>query len=112
MLRLLLKSICLMILTTMLSGCLNSHTTRMPSLDLLHSQNPEIEKRSYELHDPYPDELSGPSTMSRPRAFNTQRTRDRRAFEQRALEGRGVPHGTAAPRLPSAQWKYPDAIRE
>ena len=109
MLRLVIRSIGLLLAMAMLGGCLSPHTTRLPSLGF---QNSEVEKRSYELHDPYPDELSGPETITRPRSFSKQRTENRRTFEQKMFEGNGIPQGTAAPRLPSAQWKYPDAIRE
>ncbi len=99
-------------MVTLLGGCLSTYTTRMPSLNLFNHQNPEIEKRSYEIHDPYPDESIGPETITRPRAFNIQRTEERKTFEQKAFGNNGIPHGTAAPRLPTSQYQYPDAIRQ
>ena len=92
----------------LLAGCLNPQMTQMPSLGFRPT---EIEKRSFAQHDPYPDDLSGPSTKNRPRAFIDQRTEERRAWEQRMLQGQGIPHGTAAPRLPTSQYQYPNALR-
>lgn len=66
------------------AGCFNPAFTRLPMLD---PGQPQVEKRSYERHDPFPDRLSAPDTQVRPREFNGQRTEPRRALEERLLQG-------------------------
>jgi hypothetical protein len=55
------------------------------------TRDPRVEARSYDLHDPFPDESIGPETFSRPRAFEEPRTDERKTFELRNLQAsRGV----------------------
>jgi hypothetical protein len=43
------------------------------------------ESKLYTLHDPFPDEIAGPDTASRPRAFEEPRSDTRRNFDLRLL---------------------------
>src|SRR5690606_38402353 len=48
-------------------GCVNPMNTRLPTVA---TPPPPVEKRSYDIHDPFPDEDLGPDTMTRPRGFS------------------------------------------
>ena len=55
------------------------------------SRDPRVEARSYDLHDPFPDEQMGPETFSRPREFQEPRSETRKTFDLRNLQAsRGV----------------------
>lgn len=43
------------------------------------------EARTYEFHDPYPDEVAGPDTDTRPRTFQEPRSDTRKDFDLRLL---------------------------
>ena len=56
------------------------------------------EARLYDLHDPYPDCIAGPDTVTRPRDFVDPRTDSRRDYDLRLLlsmVGGPVPAGLA-----------------
>jgi hypothetical protein len=82
-------------------GCINPFNTRLPTLD---TPPAPVEKRSYSIHDPFPDEVLGPDTMTRPRGFNEPRSETRQALESRALLGLDRPS-------PANSFDYPDAVR-
>jgi hypothetical protein len=84
-------------------GCLTPNNTRLPTLD---TPPPPVEKRSYSIHDPFPDEELGPDTMTRPRGFNEPRAEPRKILESRALLGLDQ-----AP-LPPNSFNYPDTVRQ
>lgn len=90
-----------------LCGCL-SPNTQMPQL--MH-RPPEVEKRSYAFHDPYPDVEFGPEMSQRPRGFDEPRTNTRRSKETRALVDliRGAP--TPVPAMSPLGSKYPHVVR-
>jgi hypothetical protein len=44
------------------------------------------EARTYEFHDPFPDELAGPQTEVRPRQFEEPRSDTRKDYDLRLLE--------------------------
>ena len=71
-----------------ITGSLGCQETRFISC---RTRDPGVEARSYDLHDPFPDESIGPETYSRPRAFEVPRTDERKAFDYRNLQSsRGV----------------------
>ncbi len=84
-------------------GCLTPYNTRLPTLD---SPPAPVEKRSYSIHDPFPDEDLGPDTMTRPRGFNEPRAEPRKTLESQSLLGLDK-----AP-LPPNSFNYPDAVRQ
>lgn len=84
-------------------GCFTPFNTRLPTLN---TPPAPVEKQSYSIHDPFPDEDLGPDTMSRPRGFNEPRAEPRKILESRALLGLD-----AVP-APSTSFDYPDAIRQ
>ena len=92
----------------LLGGCITPWNTRLPTLG---TRPPVVEGRSYQLHDPFPDPMTGPDTMNRPREYIEPRSEPRRAREGRALLGmpQTVP---VAPTLPPSSWQYPDAVRQ
>jgi hypothetical protein len=65
-----------------------------------------VEKQSYRIHDPFPDEDLGPDTMTRPRGFVEPRSEPRKILESRSLLGLD-----AVP-APSNSFNYPDAVRQ
>ena len=84
-------------------GCLTPMNTRLPTLA---SPPAPVEKQSYRIHDPFPDEDLGPDTMTRPRGFNEPRAEPRRVLEGRSLLGLDqVPAGPSS-------FDYPDAVRQ
>lgn len=85
------------------SGCINPSNTRLPTL---HSPPAPVEKQSYRIHDPFPDENLGPDTMTRPRGFSEPRAEPRKILESRALLG------LDRPPLPPNSFNYPDAVRQ
>ena len=47
---------------------------------------PAVEAKSYDLHDPYPDETIGPKTGTRPRDFEIPRSDTRKTYDLRNLQ--------------------------
>ncbi len=88
--------------SAILCGCLNPATTRFPTIS---TPPAAVEAQSYRIHDPFPDEEMGPSTMTRPRAFDQPRAEQRKILESRALLGLDQ-----AP-LPPNSFNYPNAVR-
>jgi hypothetical protein len=63
----------------------------------------DVEARSYDWHDPFPDERIGPDTKTRPRQFMEPRTDERKNYDQRFLQS---VHPTAGTQLaPGPQWQ-------
>jgi hypothetical protein len=71
-----------------LTGCTG---LRLPSLA---TRSPQAERRSYDLHDPFPDEDLGPRTFSRPRASVRERADTQADRELRTLRSQQLPPGT------------------
>lgn len=85
---------------TTLSGCVNPFNTRLPTVA---TPPAPVEKQSYNIHDPFPDEDLGPDTMTRPRGFVQPRAEPRKIQEGRALLG--LPPGSS-----TGSFNYPDAV--
>lgn len=87
-----------------MAGCVSSQHTRLPTLGY---NRPDVERRSYEFHDPAPDREAGPE-IERPRGFERQRAEPRRIMEQYSNQsGSGVQSGLR----PSAA-KYPNSVTQ
>jgi hypothetical protein len=85
-------------------------TTQCPTLETRPTQ---VEKKSFERHDPFPDQASGPDTFNRPRGYDMQRTAPRRAAEERMLQGmpsQPYPPGPQVPATGLTGYKYPAAV--
>jgi len=81
------------------SGCIGPYETRYLSCI---PRRPDVEARSYDWHDPFPDERIGPETASRPRAFQEPRSDTRKNFDLRFLQAM---HPTAGTQLaPGPMW--------
>ena len=93
-----------LLLTT---GCLSPKTTRLPSVVPGY---PQVEKRAFERHDPFPDQSAGPETHNRPLGFETQRSVPRRDMEERILQRLRPKFAPPIPRMPAASWKYPALV--
>jgi hypothetical protein len=65
----------------LLTGCISSQNTRMPSLAY---GDPRAERRTYDYHDPFADN-TGPF-VERPRGADHQRSFSRRAMEQSTMQ--------------------------
>ena len=92
------------------SGCITPYNTQFPSFGFKH---PLVEKRSYEIHDPYPDASLGPDTQSRPRGFDIERREPRRKREQNFLLQSQPEPGIPTPTPPAGGptgWKYPHVV--
>ncbi len=88
----------------LLTGCVSSQHTRLPSLAY---NRPDVERRSYEYHDPSPDREAGPE-IERPRGFERQRAEPRRINERAGnVTSAGVQSGLS----PSAA-RYPNSVVE
>jgi hypothetical protein len=66
----------------LVSGCVGPEETQFLTLA---PRSPEVEARSYDFHDPFPDKLAGPDTYSRPRSFITPRESGRTLLDLRFL---------------------------
>jgi hypothetical protein len=66
-----------------LAGCIGPRETQYLTL---RPRPPAVEARSYDWHDPFPDEAIGPDTATRPRAFTEPRTDTRKNFDQSFLQ--------------------------
>lgn len=84
-------------------GCISPFNTRLPTVD---TPPAPVEKQSYRIHDPFPDEELGPDTMTRPRGFNEPRAEPRKILESQSLLNLD-----RAP-LPPNSFNYPDAVRQ
>ena len=72
-----------LLIVLVLAGCQNTQETRF----LTWFPRPAAqESRSYELHDPFPDESLGPNTFTRPRTFIQPRTEQRKTNDLRFLQ--------------------------
>lgn len=71
------------VIVLVLAGCQNTQETRF----LTWFPRPAAqESRSYDFHDPFPDESLGPNTFTRPRAFMQPRTEQRKTNDLRFLQ--------------------------
>ncbi len=91
----LLRGALSIVLLTSGSGCMNAQNTRFPSW---FAYFPSAENAAYQQQDPFPDPDIGPSLDSSPRGYDRPRSEQRRAAEQRMLQGvpvgpEGVPAG-------------------
>ncbi|MBI1349108.1 hypothetical protein GC163_22795 [bacterium] len=84
-----------------LVGCVGPEETQFLSI---YERNPTVEARSYDWHDPFPDERAGPDTFSRPLAFNEPRTDTRKNIDLRFLQAMhpsaGQPSYAGIPAVP------------
>src|SRR3712207_9149809 len=64
----------------LLAGCITPWNTRLPTFE---PRPPALERRSFQVHDPFPEDDIGPETMVRPREFREPRDETRRATEGR-----------------------------
>ena len=78
------KSVGLAATCLLMTGCFSDAFTRLPEFG---NGQPQVEKRSYERHDPFPDKLSAPDMQVRPREFSNQRSEPRRALEEKLFQG-------------------------
>ena len=65
-----------------LTGCMQQETRFLSCIP----RPPGVETRSYDLHDPFPDEDVGPNTFTRPRAFEEPRSDTRKTNDLRFLQ--------------------------
>jgi len=72
-----------LLLMAIASGCCGTQETRFLSWT---PRPPDVEARSYNIHDPFPDETAGPNTFTRPRTFIEPRTDTRKDFDLRFLK--------------------------
>jgi hypothetical protein len=76
------------------SGCFHPWSLRLPTV---WNDPPEVERREYQYHDPFPDSQTGPSVGFRPLSFDEQRPLPVRIREKydvslaRQLSGVAVP---------------------
>jgi hypothetical protein len=64
-------------------GCVGPRETQLLTCA---PRPPEMERRSYDYHDPFPDEAIGPETSTRPRTFQDPRSDTRKSFDLRFLQ--------------------------
>ena len=72
-----------MMMTLALAGCVGPRETQYLSCI---PRPPQVEARSYDYHDPFPDENAGPETVTRPRSFVEPRTDTRKNYDLRFLQ--------------------------
>jgi len=71
------------LLAGLLAGCAGAPPTRF----LICQARPSaIESKSWDLHDPFPDESLGPDTITRPREFMVPRSDEQKSTEIRQLQ--------------------------
>jgi len=70
-------------MVTGLAGCVGPEETQFLSV---YERNSTVEARSYDWHDPFPDERAGPDTASRPLAFSDPRSDTRKNLDLRFLQ--------------------------
>ncbi len=103
-----MKSAGLVAACLLTAGCFNPSFTRLPTFA---SGQPQVEKRSYERHDPFPDGLSAPDMQVRPREFSHQRSEPRRALEEELFRGT-TGNGAFPPGSPDLRGsQYRDSVR-
>lgn len=73
------------------AGSLGCQETRFLSC---RPRDSSVESRSYDVHDPFPDEDIGPDTFTRPRTFQVPRSDTRKSFDLRNLQ---ASQGVSAP---------------
>lgn len=101
------RTIGLLLLPLVTTGCFNPTFTRVPEVA---ASQPQVEKRSFERHDPFPDRALGPDTQVRPREYNNQRTIPRKSLEEQLFQGTsGSVTNPASPDLRGAQ--YHNSVR-
>jgi hypothetical protein len=66
-----------------MAGCIGPRETQYLSCI---PRRPDVEARSYDYHDPFPDENAGPETVTRPRSFVEPRSDTRKTFDLRFLQ--------------------------
>lgn len=86
------------------AGC-NPAFTRLPTLQ---TGPPQIERRFYESHDPFPLKEPGPDTQTRPPGFFDQRSEPRRL--QQPPFPTPPPTGMSAP-PPTSATRYGNVVR-
>jgi hypothetical protein len=64
-------------------GCIGPAETQFLSC---YPRRPDVEARSYDWHDPFPEERIGPDTATRPRSFVEPRSDSRKQFDLRFFE--------------------------
>ena len=94
------------LLTTVLCGCLNPQTTRLPTL--MPAPN-AVERRSLGHFDPLPDRNLGPDTNARPAEFIEGRNPQRQSLEGRYLQG--TPAVPVPPGYSSGAYRDGDVVR-
>ncbi len=87
------------------AGCIGPQETRLLNCG---TRDLNVEARSYDSHDPFADESSGPDTFSRPRTFVEPRSDSRKALNMRQLEAM-YPNtrGPVFARGPQPLWRLP-----
>lgn len=92
----------------LMTGCFSDAFTRLPAFG---NGQPQVEKRSFERHDPFPDKMSAPDMQVRPREFSNQRSEPRRALEEKLFQGTtgNDPFQSGSPDLRGSQ--YRDSVR-
>lgn len=87
------------------AGCIGPQETRLLTCNM---RDLNVEARSYDSHDPFADENSGPETFSRPRTFVEPRSDSQKAFNMRKLSAM-YPNagGTQFARGPQPLWRVP-----
>jgi hypothetical protein len=89
------------------AGCLGPQETRLLSCNM---RDLNVEARSYDHHDPFADEGSGPETFSRPRTFVEPRSDSQKAFNMRQLSAMYPNAGnTMFARGPQPLWRLPSS---
>ncbi len=90
------------------SGCPTPMTTRLPEIA---PRDPRVEKKSFERFDPFPDPDLGPDTLARPLGFQTERTQERRNYEDRIFQGRPRETAPGGPAFPPSGARYPESLQ-
>lgn len=87
------------------AGCIGPRETRLLTCNM---RDLNVEARSYDSHDPFADENSGPETFSRPRTFVEPRSDSRKALNMRQLAAMYPNAGdTMFARAPQPLWRLP-----
>jgi hypothetical protein len=94
--------------SAVVTGCITPWNTRLPTLD---PGIPAVERRMYEIHDPYPEQDLGPDTQTRPRYFEEPRSQPRRLLEGRMLRDLGPSGVPTTPAVPPSAAQYPDSVQ-
>ena len=100
------KLLCAALTALTFAGCITPQNTRFPTF---FRQHPLAERAAYERTDPLFDPAIGPSLDARPREFRNPRTIERRAAQNRLLQGISQQPESIAP-FPSGPI-YPSSVR-